>query len=490
MLNNRLLKLMTVTLCGMFGVLVLTDGDCPGAEQEKTFRAGAFAMDITPPRFPISVNGSMSDNQATQAHDALHARCLVLDDGKTRIGIAVCDSCMLPRDILDAAKALASKKTGIPANQLLISATHTHSAPTSTGVFQSDPDEGYRQFLIGRIAEGFEKATAQLEPAKIGWSTVDEPNQVFNRRWHVKQGTVLTDPFGGKTDTVQMNPGHGNPNKDRPSGPVDPQVFVLAVQARDGRPIALLANYSLHYVGGVPGNSVSADYYGEFARQIGVRLAATSADPPFVGILSNGTSGNINNVNYALDSPPRREPFEQIRLVAAAIADAAHKAYQQISWQDWVPLSMREEEMELGVRLPTPKEVDEAKHMLSQANEPPYGKLPEIYARETILLSHYPPAVKVKLQAIRIGDVGIATTPCETFVETGLALKEQSPLKTFTIELANGYNGYLPTPEHHGWGGYETWRARTSYLSPDAEPKIRAEALKLLNGLATEGTRP
>src|SRR5262245_5083179 len=90
-------------------------------------RAGAHAQDITPTKFPISVNGGMADRQATSAHDRLHARCLVLDDGKTKLAIAVCDSCMIPREVTDVAKQLAQKATGISPDRILISATHTHT---------------------------------------------------------------------------------------------------------------------------------------------------------------------------------------------------------------------------------------------------------------------------------------------------------------------------------------------------------------------------
>jgi len=108
--------------------------------------------------------------------------------------------------------------------------------------------------------------------------------------------------------------------------------------------------------------------------------------------------------------------------------------------------------------------------------------LPEVYARETVLMSRYPATVKVVVQAIRIGELGIVSSPCETFVEIGLEIKKKSPLRpTFTIELANGYNGYLPTPAQHKLGGYETWRARSSYLEVDAAPKITAAILTLLN---------
>ena len=101
------------------------------------------------------------------------------------------------------------------------------------------------------------------------------------------------------------------------------------------------------------------------------------------------------------------------------------------------------------------------------------------------MLNEYPSEVETLVQAIRIGELGIATSPCETFVETGLAIKAASPLKpTFTIELANDYRGYLPTAEHHALGGYETWRARSSYLEVDAEAKIRAAILKQLEAVA------
>src|SRR5262245_49797741 len=96
------------------------------AEDPKDFRAGACAVDITPRKFPISVNGHMQDRQAQGAHDRLHARCLVLDDGTTRLAFVVCDSCMIPRELLDEAKRRAAKTTGISSGHMLISATHTH----------------------------------------------------------------------------------------------------------------------------------------------------------------------------------------------------------------------------------------------------------------------------------------------------------------------------------------------------------------------------
>lgn len=137
--------------------------------------------------------------------------------------------------------------------------------------------------------------------------------------------------------------------------------------------------------------------------------------------------------------------------------------------------------MEIGVRKPSQSAVDMAKGILAKANKTVLTTQAEIYARETILLEKYPEKVPLILQAFRVGDLGICAIPCEVFTEIGLELKKKSPFKpTFTIELANGYNGYLPTPEQHQLGGYETWRARSSYLEIDASPKITQTLLELL----------
>jgi hypothetical protein len=451
------------------------------AQGKKVFRAGAHAQDITPQKFPISVNGGMTDRQAKGANDPLHARCLALDDGTHKLVFVVVDACMVPRDITDAAKALAHKTTGIPAERIVISATHTHTAPTLAGVFQSEPSEEYREYLKKQIAKGIEKAVANLEPAKVGWGVGQDPTQVFNRRWLRETALIPADPFGNFTDKVQMNPGYQVKGLIKPAGPTDPDVSLLSVQSLKGRPLAVLANYSLHYVGDVPPNLLSADYFAAFADQIKDLIGADQGEPPFVGIMSNGTSGDINNINFGGPAPKKGAYLEQIRAVANSVAQAAFKAYKKITYHDWVALDSAQKEIELGVRLPTEKDVSQAKEILAKAKGPVLLQREEIYARETVLLAKYPPKLKVILQAHRVGELGIVAIPCEVFVEIGLEIKKKSPLHpTFTIELANGYNGYLPTPEQHKLGGYETWRARSSYLEVGASVMITDTALDLL----------
>ena len=478
---SRTVRLAFAFACSL--ALLVGGARLPAGGGKKVFRAGAYAIDITPPKLPVSVNGGMQDRQATAAHDRLHARCLVLDDGKTRLAFAVCDSCMIPREIVDEARALVRRATGIPGDHVLITATHTHTAPTVGGVFQSDPDADYVKFLPKQIAKGIERAVANLAPAQIGWGVAREPGEVFNRRWYLKPGAVLTDPFGRKTDRVKMNPGYLHPDLLKPAGPTDPEVSVLSARRPDGRPIALLANYSLHYVGGVP--PLSADYFGAFAERITQLLGADKGEPAFVGILSNGTSGDINNINYGAAAPPQKKPYEQIRLVADRVAHAAFAATKDIRHRDWVSLAAAEKDIELGVRRPSEADLTAARATIAKAKGGVLRTLPEVYARETVLLTKYPEKVPVRLQALRVGELGIAAIPCEVFVEIGLDIKKRSPLRpTFTIELANGYNGYLPTPEQHALGGYETWRARSSYLEVNAARRITATVLDLLKQVA------
>jgi hypothetical protein len=306
----------------------------------------------------------------------------------------------------------------------------------------------------------------------------------------MKDGETYENAFGVTTDRVQMNPGYQNPKVDRPSGPVDPEVSVLAVRAKaDQRPLAMVANYSLHYVGGNP--AISADYFAAFANEIGQRLKAGDSryqnKPPFVGIMSNGTSGNINNVNYAAPAPTRRMPGEQIQHVARSVADAAMKAYDSITFRTETSLDALDEDIQLKVRKATDSELATARQILETVPKDKDGQFSDrkaIYAREAVLLDPYPAEVPVKLQVLRVGELSIAAIPCEVFVEIGLDLKKQSPFaQHFTISLANGYNGYLPTAKHHEWGGYETWRARSSYLEVAAVDRITERLVKMLGEL-------
>ena len=436
---------------------------------DKIFRAGAAASNVTP-WLGVSMPGGFTDRRATKIHDELHARCLVLDDGQTQIAIVVVDNCILPRDVLDRAKVMAEKATKIPAAHILISATHCHSGPAAMDIAQCKADLEYQTFLARRIADGIGRAKANLAPAKIGWGFGELPTEVFNRRWHMKEGGIAENPFGNKKDKVRMNPPRRSPLLDRPAGPTDTQVPVLSVLHTDGRPLALHSNYSLHYVGGTGAGTISADYFGVFADRIQQLLEADRQQPPFVGMLSNGTSGDINNINFQ-GIPERNKPYEQINFVAHKLADEVLRVQKKIKHHDWVALKAVQKDVPLGVRRPGADEVARAKQMLKDAQNPKRLTTFEVYAQETLNLAKHPPRIPIPLQTLHIGSLRICAIPCEPFAEVGLALKDGRK-DTFVIGLANGYYGYLPTARQMALGGYETWRSSWSFLEVDSAKRV------------------
>lgn len=446
--------------------------------QDHVFRAGAAVSNITPPLGELIVGG-WQPIPATHIHDQLHARCLVLDDGTTTLVIVLCDNVGIPREVFDEAKRQVQEATGIPASHLLMASTHTHSATTARGrskVLTQTELSSYQAFLARRIADGVRCACNQLQPARIGWGRAEEPTEVFNRRWFVTDPNLAANPFGG-TDPVRMNPPRGNAALLRQAGPVDPEICFLSVQSRDGTPIALLANYSLHYVGGVPRGEVSADYFGYFAQDITQRLGAEDVTPPFVGILSNGTSGDVNNIDFREKSPKRYAPYEKMQEVARKVAERVAAAHREVEFHDWVQLAAATADLPLSVRQPTQQMLNFL-NAASNADGQPHPRT-AIYAERIAGILEAADTIRVPLQTLRIGDLGIAAIPFEVFAETGLELKDKAPFdQTFTIELANGSFGYLPTPRQHELGGYETWLG-TNFVQKDASERIVETLLSL-----------
>jgi putative membrane-bound dehydrogenase-like protein len=446
------------------------------------FRAGAAVVDVSPEQFPVKIIGGFLEGLATKLNDPLHARCLVLDDGATRIALVVVDSCMMPRELIDAAKNEASEKTGIPTAHILISATHTHSAPACMGGLGTRADEDYATFLPGKIAESIVAAAAHLVPARIGWGSTNAPAHTFNRRWIYRSDKMGTDPFGGRTIRANMHPGYQNPDAIGPSGPVDSELSVLAVQTRDGRPLALLANFSMHYFGA---SAVSADYFGRFANKMTDRIAAGTNHPPFVAMMSQGTSGDLMWMNYGA---PANNPG--LEAYSEAISQIAHDIWRRIEFRDHVPLAMAEATLTLRRRVDDPKKLEWARPIAEALGGGVAKTIQQVYALEQIYL-HAEPVRELVLQAARIGDLGITALPNEVYAITGLKLKAQSPLQpTFNIELANGGEGYIPPPEQHSLGGYTTWPARTASLEVEAEPKIVEVLLTLLEKVSGQPRRP
>lgn len=454
------------------------------AAKTPELRAGAAAVDITPTQFPMNMPGGFNANMAEKAHDPFHSRALVLDDGKTTLAMVVVDNLGAGPDVLNEAKALAAEKTGMSPDKMLISSTHTHSGPSLNT--RSESAAAYYKHFVEGVAGSIVQAHAALKPAAVGAAAHPLPDEVFNRRWYLKPGKMPLNPFG-RLDKVKMNPGTSPDVLDHPAGPTDPDITILSVQDLKRKQIALFANYSLHYVGGAPKGQMSADYFGEFARLMPSRVRG---DENFVAMMSNGTSGDINNIPFGVTRPPR-EPFEQIRVVAQKSADTAWFAHQKIQkHQNDARLGMRQREITLKHRRPSAQDVAEAKAVLAVKDKEAIDQLPRLaqnYARSVVnAAEREEETITVKIQAIRIGDFAVCGIPFETFVEIGLDLKKRSPFpQTMVIGLANGRHGYLPTLEQHKLGGYETWLG-TNQVQEDTSVILTENLLEMLGELKAE----
>lgn len=473
------------TMISAFVLLLSTTVLSEAQTQESNaavFRVGAAVVDITPTVFPVIVNGMVEERTATMAHDALMSRALVLDDGTEKIVIVVVDSLMLTRAMLDDAKEQAAQLTGIPTQRMLISATHTHSAPSAMPCLGSRVDPEYAQFLPGQIVRSIVLANEKLVPAQAGWAVTTDDQHNHCRRWIFRSDRMtMADPFGQLNVRAHMHPGYQSPNHIGPSGPADTDLTLLSVQTTDGQPLAVLANYAMHYYGSP---LVSGDFCGRFGLKLAELIGASNQQAGFVGIMSQGTSGDSMWPDYS-------KPAGQNNLEAYTngVAQIAAEAYRKIVYRKDISLAMEEATLKLDRRAPDEGRLMWAQDLAAQVGD----RLPlgwsEVYAFEQLRL-HEDPTAELKLQAIRIGDLGITAIPDEVYGITGIKLKNRSPLAvTMNIELANGAEGYIPPPEQHKLGGYTTWAARTAGLEESAEPQIVETLTKLLEKVANKPRR-
>ncbi len=443
---------------------------------QAELRVGAAKVDVSPDQWPVLINGGMTSRSADKVKTPVNARAIVLDDGNERLAIVVVDSCMMPRTLLDEAKQLASSRTQLKPDRILISATHTHTAPSSFGCLGTDPDANYVPLLRQRLVEAIEAAEKNLAPARVGWGSGHAPQFTALRRWVRRPDSLAMDPFGNPTVRANMHVAANPDDAVGPTGPEDPQLAMIAFETLDGHPIALLANFSMHYFSDSP---VSADYFGLFCTGFEQHMngKAIAGHPAPVAVMSHGCSGDIWKKDYLSSAPEAEGTIEEYAQGLLAIAT---KTYDAIETQADADLAMEQAELSMHYRTPDAQRLQWAQQVVAEMGDRLPQTLPEIYAREQIFLNDMQ-TTEIIVQAIRIGDIAIASTPTETYALSGLKLKLQSPLpKTMVVELANGAEGYIPPPEQHLLGGYNTWAARSAGLEPTAEPRIVAADLALL----------
>jgi hypothetical protein len=455
--------------------------------QSGQLRVGTACVDVSP---TLPLFNYAPANQVLSMIRSMSVR-LPFECGEGRAVICLIDAIGIGREMSDIAKSRAAEKTGWKPEDMLICATHTHTAPK--GGEGMHGREAYEKLKYEKLEEAIVQAIQSMEPARVGFSSEDEPSEVRNRRWFLQPGTMPPNPLG-EQDQVKTNANRNHLVK--PAGPIDPEICVIDVRTNRHKPLALIANYALHYVGGVPkkvdenGREVgmaSADYFGEFSRIMPYRLGGTNPPANFVAMMTNGASGDINNLVFTGSRAPR-SPFEQIRIVASKTADASWRAVRKIENYDTKPLiATRQREVDLPYREPNEREISLAKGLLKRTRQ----EREAINSRTTSVATRvieyakpeHPRTEPVLIQAFRIGDQAIVSMPFEVLVEIGLEIKKKSPFEhTFLIELANGGYGYLPPPNQHKLGGYETWLG-TSRFQPQSSEILIKHLLEMLREL-------
>lgn len=444
----------------------------------QTLQAGAAQVDITPP-LGITLAGSFRPRYAEDVHDSLYAKAVVLDNGSSRIAMVALDLISILRQDVVKIRAQVAESVEIPPENVMIGCTHTHTGPSPRSTHAVQREEAYMEWLITRVADSIRLAVRRLQPARIAAGQGEQHDISFCRRYRMRDGSV------------RMNPGKGNPDILEAVSPIDPAVGVLYVEDLESRPLAVVAQFSLHYVGTDNSNAISADYYGHFAAAMRRHLGEGC-----IPLLLNGTSGQINNVNPF--DPHQARGDEQARRVATALAGEVLKVMGRLRTNDSAVVAAKVVPIQLSRKRVTSEDVAIAKQIIA-GNDPSPDKgpfsyvvgqsIPEalrpIYAEHVVRLADMPTSINTEVQALRIGDSAWVALPGEIFVEIGLAIKQSSPAAdTFVVGLANDSLGYIATDRALTQeGGYETWAGTGTPVGLGAEATLVESAGRLLSQL-------
>jgi neutral ceramidase len=439
-------------------------------------RVGTSVVDITPP-IGSQVAGQFHERIAELVHDPLCARAFVVDDGETRAAIVGCDLLSLKRSTVQKARALAAELTDIPATNILISATHTHTGPRTTGIFPSSADAEYVSLLPRQIASAVALAARARRPAQIGVGSGWEEGGTHNRRFLKADGTA------------HMHPPKGDPSFVGPEGPDDPEVGVLVAKDGEGSFLGAVVNYTSHPIVVGHERAFSADFPGYVCRM----LEAIEGVPGSVTFV-NGAFANV--CPFDVYNVTRREyGYAWAERIGHMVGGEALRVLEKTDTLPSTPVRVANRSVELTIREIGDELVEAAHRLLATpadqlppgVTDPRIAQRERIYADEVLRLAEErsaSPIVTGEVQVIAIGPAAFVSIPAELFVEFGLEIKRRSPfLFTYIVGAANGMVGYIPTHKAFRGGGYETRLARSSKLTPEAGDIFVATAVDLLKQL-------
>jgi len=429
--------------------------------KEGYVEVGCARADITPP-LGCNLAGSYNSRIAQRVGRPLEANVLVVSDGERKIAFVVLDLILLePRDVASI-KAEAATRLGYSTDAVVVSCTHTHTGPSTGDLHMVPREEEYVNSLPARIVPVLEQAEGALKPARFAgaWGLVN--GVCFNRRLLRTDGKVEMN--AAPTETVRPI---------RSVGPVDSSISVLYFEDDKAKPLALSAALALHYVGGQDGNCIDPDYFRNFRDIIGEQMGG-------FGVLSNGASGDINNVDhFHLDTYKA-----DMQAVAEKVAAEAMRAAREWPLQDG-PLDIQYATRSFVAprRMPTPEMLREAEKIVAEVNEETdqmlYGN-----AKAQIRMAGGQTERTFELIAGRIGQVAYLGLPSEVFCEIGMAIKARSPFPMLhLLGNTNGWNGYIPAKHCFAEGSYETDLTGASFCAEDTGDRMIEESLILLESL-------
>jgi neutral ceramidase len=467
----------------------------PSAAVNGKTKAGFCEKDITP-ELGMEQPGGYGKVFHKSVHDPCKVRASVFNDGQTTVAVVAVDALMLSASLVESARKKIQAKTGIAADAVLISATHSHSSGP-TGMIQpgefdwADPlvkelayeksscaNADYLKTVETQIVAAVAEAHAKTGDVELGVGRGYEDKVAFNRRFFMKNGLTYT------------HPGQLNPEIVRVAGPVDPEVGVIGCWDAKGKMVGCIVNYTCHTTTNPGGISANWVYYLEQTIR-----GAFGAD--CVVVFIQGAAGDVTQVNN-LNPLTNRAGEEWARFVGARVGAEAVKVLLDMNRGTLVPVAYKVHRENMKRRLPSTQKVKEALAMVKK-NPEEVGRTKWTFAKETVMLdaiAKKQPTVPVEVQVVQVGPVAFVTNPAEYFCQFGLDIKMNSPFEyTFVAMLANGCVGYVPTEQAlaSGGGGYETRLTLYSNLEPKAGTRIAelgvALARQLKPGLAPEGKK-
>lgn len=438
--------------------------------QEQPLQIGIAEIDITPP-VGYRMDGYFYERLNTGQQDPLRAKALVLQQGSTRAALVVCDLLGMPRSMSSEVRALASARTGIPAANIAITATHTHTGPLFAGerarLFSeqaaaklgTDPLAAvkYPETLRDKLVEVIAAANTRVSPAALEFVYAEEDRVSFNRRYLLKDGTV------------RFNPGVLNPEIVQPAGPIDPDLPFLLI-TKDKKPIGSLTVFAMH-LDTVGGTAYSADYPASLADELRREFG-----DGFISLFGTGTCGDINHIDV---SGRRRYTA---RLIGQQLAVGILSARTRLPL-DRPALAVSLAKLSLPLRSVSAEQVATAKANMPKVGTNDLPFLTQVETVTTLDLANRGSILETEVQVLRLHpDVAIVLLPGEVFADLGLAIKRRSPFKhTLVIELSNDNPAYIPTEKAFKEGSYETVNSR---IAPGGGERLVETAIQLLNDIA------